>query len=198
MHKGLFSEEDNKSLAETIQELQRSHSEPPVEIVDLPQESELEKKAKQARLDELNKITHISQLKNVQGEAPHRKVYFTTGKGKYKLDLDNSPLKPSPSVMLSYKSFETNYSKQLDAMIYNDQDELDVGKLIGLIQMVSLVKNNKDLIQVKSSKLSRTLPVIVKCINAFFVKNRSVIFGMEQMFNGMGHENPTAQEQPTG
>ena len=198
MHKGLFNEEDNKSLAETIKELQRTHTETPVEIIDLPQESTLENKVEQARLDELNKITHISQLKNVQGEAPHRKVYFTTGKGKYKLDLDNSPLKPSPAVMLSYKTFEVNYAKQLDSMIYNDKDDLDAEKLIGLIQMVSLVKGTKDLIQVKSTKLSRTLPTIVKCINAFFVKNRSVIFGMEQMFNGMASQEASTQEQPTG
>lgn len=199
MHKGLFTDQDNVDLAELIKAKQGTaqHTDQP-EAVPVLSDEEFAKIQEEQRLAELNKITHVSQLQTLQRRPDTRKAYFTTGKAKYKMDLDHSGLAPSGVTMLSYKSFEVNYLKQLNSVIYNEKDELDPDKLIRLIQMVSHLKDPKDLIQIKSGKFSRTLPLIVKCLNEFFRKNHSVIYGMEQMFNGIGKTDvPDSDYPPT-
>ena len=188
MTKGIYSGQDNIQLSEMVQDLYRSHEAAkgaPIEVVEIQEPPAAAQVVSQsATIQDLSKITHISQISGAVGQTPPQTTYFTTNKGKYKLDLDTSAFYPTPATMISAKKFKENYAKQLASLIYNDQDELNFEQLIKVVHLVNLTKSQPGLIKVTSAKFSRMLPTIVRCMNEFFSKNYQVLSGIEGMFNG--------------
>lgn len=112
-------------------------------------------------------------------------TYFTGKNTKFHFEIDRTIFEPSPVVRLSPKQFEKNYLQQLESYIYNTKDELDPEKLFALIYLVGYLKEGHFPIKLVSGKHRIQLPKIINTMNLFFNKNKSVIFGIATMFNGM-------------
>lgn len=107
--------------------------------------------------------------------------FFTTGKvnaGKYM--LDNGPLSPSRLAHLSGTKFEARYRQELDAILYNDLEQLDHVKLETITQLYAVVINTHRPIGLMSQGFRKKLPTICQVLNQFYHDNLTVISGIHQ------------------
>lgn len=113
-------------------------------------------------------------------KAPEGKI-FTPYKGKMVFSLEGVFV-PTPVVLLSGKNFQAKYLKQLEALIFNDEEEIDPDKLIHLIMLTSYVKMGNLPIQIVCNKYPKHKDRIVSAMNEFFTKNYNVLSSMCDMF----------------
>lgn len=124
-----------------------------------------------------------------------REVYFVNHNTKIQFSIDRTIFEPSAIVRLSGKNFEQKYLEQLESYIFNNQDELDPEKLFALIYIIGYIKEGHFPIKLVTGKHRIQLPKIVNVFNTYFNKNRSVLFSMATMFNGMSAIQPQAEQK---
>jgi hypothetical protein len=136
-------------------------------------------------------FTNLSELMampgvKVQGNVPvlATPAIFTLSKAsKQVFSIDGTTLAPSRLVLLSGAGFEAAYTKQLNATLFNDKEELDVAALMTLTSLSDIVEKSHRPIRLMSQALRKKLPTVCKVLNAFFQENQAVIRGISQQLS---------------
>lgn len=203
MKNAIYDEQSNNELNAIIDSCIKVNSEAPkTQVTDeilynfTGDESYNPNKTVDQILTPMPDFKHISEVyKNAEMTKPKADKFFTPKKGKIAFSIDKTIFEPSPVVALSTKSFEEKYVKQLEQYIFNDKDDLDVDKIIGILHLITFIKNGTTPIGlVTNGKFKYLLPKICNGMNTFFFKNYATILSILEMFSG---SNNIAQ-QPEG
>ena len=120
---------------------------------------------------------------------------FTMSVSKYVYSLDGSGLEPTAKTRLAGSKFEQRYLEQLESILFNNAETIDETKLFALINLYGHIEqiskqdpNAK--IKLISSVYKNTIPQIVRTLNLFIFKNKSVIQSSYRMFTGTFQQTP--------
>lgn len=116
------------------------------------------------------------------------RVLFTVVKGNFTYPINNSVFEPNKATMMSGKNFKTNYKKQLEQYIFNNNDTLDPESLFAIIFLQELVSSSTKPITITSSKHISSLKHIVLGMNEFYTENKATLEAMHQMLNNSPEE----------
>lgn len=108
---------------------------------------------------------------------------------KVGLEIDGTLLGPSPKTMLSFKNFEKRYLEQLEAYIYNHEDNLREDALLELLHLFRFIDMKQYPIALISGRHRHKLPTIAKVLDQFVRKNYQVLSGIYTSFNSLMHSN---------
>ena len=181
----LYSKEDNQQLDKDMTQLVNTQA--LIKSTETPPEETLATPIPEGLPTNIHQIlNHInSSRKNVQ--------YFTHTKGKVKFDIDKTILEPSVATALSGKNFEKAYNKQLNAIVYTNDEELNVLSLMQLVSLYQIIEKGLYPINLVSAKHKRKIIPIIVALNAFFNTNHQVISGI---YNMMSTQSVTPKQQP--
>lgn len=120
---------------------------------------------------------------------------FTTFTSKYVYSLDGSGLEPTARTRLAGSKFEQRYLEQLESILFNNAETIDEVKLFALINLYGHIdqiskQNPNAKIKLISSVYKNTIPQIVRTLNLFISKNKSVIQSSYRMFTGTFQSTP--------
>lgn len=147
----------------------------------------------------LNSNSMFTDIKDIfTKEQTERKFtnYFTVSRGKVDFGIDNTILSPSSLVLLSSKRFEELYLKQLEDIIFTNQEEIDPDKLINLIFLIDFIKRDSYPIRIITGKYRKLAPKITNVLNNFVNKNYSILSSIHVMFTGSSngvHRQPVEE-----
>jgi hypothetical protein len=110
-------------------------------------------------------------------------VYFTSTRGKFEFNIDNTIFSPSKLTLLQIKKFEDIYLKQLENYIYTSKEEIDPDKLFPILYLFSQLNKNNYPVRIVTSNFNKLLPKICNILNKFYNKNYSVVMSIYTMFN---------------
>lgn len=100
-----------------------------------------------------------------------------------KFSLDKTPLAPHPTTLLSVGQFESTYLKQLESLIYNDQDRLDDDALRTIAAISDIVASTHRPIRLMSQAYRKKLPTLCKVLNQFYITHNEVIRSISQQLS---------------
>lgn len=131
-------------------------------------------------------MQELSDLKAIK-----ERTYFTIkGKQKDTFTIDDTNLLPSYKLLLLPKNLEANYLKELEAILFNSNQELDADKVMHICIFYNAVHKFNRPIIVKSIKYVKLLPRVVNVLNAFFNKHCYVISEITHMTLDLPKETP--------
>lgn len=130
--------------------------------------------------------THLQEIAHLSQGAVPKLTYFTLRKGKITLNIDDSPLQPSAAVVVAGKRFEERYRQQLDAILYTEDEELNLASVMRLMTVYEFIERKQFPVNIASQKYPRLALKMVTVLNAFFHENRSTLKGVYGMVNGTG------------
>lgn len=133
---------------------------------------------------DLSKITTLSALQGLMNpNKPKLPLVRFKHKGKSSkvVQLDSTLLAPNRKLIVG-RSFGVAYREQLDAIIYNQDKELNPDALMSLSMMFGFGKGT-DPVLLKSQYYNRLLPLICEILNDFYKQNHSIIENISYMIN---------------
>lgn len=112
-------------------------------------------------------------------------IYFTSAKGIFEFQLDNSIFMPSRAILLQPRKLEKLYLKELESIIYNTKEQFSIDKLLPLIILFSYINKKNYPIKIVSSSYKKLLPRICNTLNEFLNKDYIVIRSIYESFNSI-------------
>lgn len=110
------------------------------------------------------------------------RTWFTDGKGKTVINIDDSELEPS-FMMSRGKGFEANYLKHLESLIFNDK-EMDFSKIITLIVIMECIADNTKPIKIQCNKYPRLTRRVINVLGTFIDDNYIVLNKLYEYYVG--------------
>lgn len=94
--------------------------------------------------------------------------------------LDGTCIAPSRAVMLSGARFAKTYEEQLNALLYNDEEQLDHEALMLLTSLSDIHEKTQRPIRLISQSLRQKIPLVCTALNKFYRDNHAVLRGISQ------------------
>lgn len=181
----LYTKEDNQQLDKDMSQLVSTQT--LIQSTETPPDESLSTSVPEGLPTNIHQILqHInSSRKNTQ--------YFTHTKGKVKFDIDKTILEPSVATVLSGKNFEKAYVRQLNSIVYTNDEELNIVSLTQLVSLYEIIEKGLYPINLVSAKHKRKIVPIIVALNAFFNTNNQVISGIYRM---MSSQTVTPNQHP--
>jgi hypothetical protein len=144
----------------------------------------------------MNRIEQSKEDKLVNSGSPYalpvlpvvdrKKIFFTTGKGGRRLNIDDLAIKPSPKCLLS-RNFSEQYYKELSEVVFNDNADIHTERLLSLMACFDHACYTNPPVVLSSGVHVRNLKILASTLNRFFFTNFSVLSSINMMVNN--HRN---------